>query len=156
MVPLSERAIATSSGTATRFEASAQYHHLFSPASGRSANTYAAVSVAAQRATLADALSTALFVAPYSAANASSRKYPTSRRGSGPRTRQANTSSADIELDAGRALLRSGSLLEIDDQIGDLLIALQPWEHHLVTGNKLFRLLHVLGDRGFGPVSLSS
>jgi thiamine biosynthesis lipoprotein len=67
MIPVSERAIATSSGAATPFEASGQYHHLFSPASGRSVNTYARVSVAAERATLADALSTALFVAPSSA-----------------------------------------------------------------------------------------
>jgi thiamine biosynthesis lipoprotein len=67
MVPLSERAMATSAGGATRFEASGRYHHLFSPASGLSANTYAKVIVAAERATLADALSTALFVAPSSA-----------------------------------------------------------------------------------------
>jgi thiamine biosynthesis lipoprotein len=70
IVPLSDRALATSSGAATRFEATGRYHHLFSPASGRSVNTYAAVSVAAQRATLADALSTALFVAPHSTAAA--------------------------------------------------------------------------------------
>ena len=76
MVPLSERAIATSSGAATRFEANGRHHHLFSPASGRSANTYAAVSVAAERATLADAFSTALFVAPLSAAEAMLSKLP--------------------------------------------------------------------------------
>jgi FAD:protein FMN transferase len=76
MVPLSDRAIATSSGAATRFEASGQYHHLFSPATGRSVNTYAAVSVAAKRATLADALSTALFVAPHSAAEAMLSELP--------------------------------------------------------------------------------
>jgi thiamine biosynthesis lipoprotein len=76
MVPLSERAIATSSGAATRFEASGKYHHLFSPTSGRSAVTYAVVTVAAPRATLADALSTALFVAPYSAAEAMLSELP--------------------------------------------------------------------------------
>ena len=76
MIPLSERAIATSSGTATRFETTGRYHHLFSPASGRSVHTYAAVSVAAPRATLADALSTALFVAPRSAAEAMLSKLP--------------------------------------------------------------------------------
>jgi thiamine biosynthesis lipoprotein len=68
MIPLSQRAIATSSGVATRFEATGRCHHLFSPASGRSARTYAAVTVAAPRATVADALSTALYVAPLSAA----------------------------------------------------------------------------------------
>lgn len=67
MVPLTEWAIATSSGATTRFEPTGRYHHLFSPASGRSAATYATVTVAAPRATLADALSTALFVAPSSA-----------------------------------------------------------------------------------------
>lgn len=67
IVPLSGRAFATSSGAATRFEASGRYHHLFSPVSGRSASTYTSVTVAAQQATLADALSTALFVAPSSA-----------------------------------------------------------------------------------------
>lgn len=67
MVPLTEWAIATSSGATTRFEPSGRCHHLFSPASGRSVNTYASVAVAAERATLADALSTALFVAPSSA-----------------------------------------------------------------------------------------
>jgi FAD:protein FMN transferase len=76
MVPLSDRALATSSGAATRFEATGRYHHLFSPASGRSVNTYAAVSVAARRATLADALSTALFVAPHSAAEVMLSKLP--------------------------------------------------------------------------------
>ena len=76
IVPLSDRALATSSGAATRFEATGRYHHLFSPASGRSVDTYAAVSVAAQRATLADALSTALFVAPHSAAAAMLSKLP--------------------------------------------------------------------------------
>ncbi len=76
IVPVSQRAIATSSGAATRFEASGRYHHLFSPASGRSANTYATVTVAAERATLADALSTALFVAPSSMAEAMLAEMP--------------------------------------------------------------------------------
>jgi FAD:protein FMN transferase len=67
IVPLTGWAIATSSGATTRFEPSGRCHHLFSPASGRSVNTYASVTVAAGRATLADALSTALFVAPSSA-----------------------------------------------------------------------------------------
>ena len=75
-VPLSEQAIATSSGAATRFEPSGHFHHLFSPGSGSSANAYASVTVAAERATLADALSTALFVAPCSAADAILSKAP--------------------------------------------------------------------------------
>ena len=61
---LSERAIATSAGRATKFEASGHHHHLFSPRDGRSAGEFYSVSVAASHATLADALSTALYVMP--------------------------------------------------------------------------------------------
>jgi thiamine biosynthesis lipoprotein len=62
--PLSDRAIATSAGFATRFEPSGRFHHLFDPATGACARHVAAVSVAAPNATAADALSTALFVTP--------------------------------------------------------------------------------------------
>jgi thiamine biosynthesis lipoprotein len=61
---LSERAIATSAGRATVFEASGHHHHLFSPRNGRSAGEFYSVSVAAFHAALADALSTALYVMP--------------------------------------------------------------------------------------------
>jgi thiamine biosynthesis lipoprotein len=57
-------AIATSSGRATRFDAAGRHHHLFDPATGRSADRWASVSVVAPRATTADALSTALAVSP--------------------------------------------------------------------------------------------
>ncbi|MFO1128744.1 MAG: FAD:protein FMN transferase [Rhodospirillales bacterium] len=63
-VALADGAIATSAGYATRFEPSGRSHHLFSPASGRSAGSFASVTVVAPRATLADALSTALYVLP--------------------------------------------------------------------------------------------
>jgi thiamine biosynthesis lipoprotein len=69
-LPLVDRAIAVSAGVATRFDGSGRHHHLFSPATGRSPGTYAGVAVAAARATTADALSTALFVAPPAAAAA--------------------------------------------------------------------------------------
>jgi thiamine biosynthesis lipoprotein len=62
VLPLSDRAISTSSGAATRFEPTGRHHHLFSPTTGGSANRYAAVTVLASRATAADALSTALYV----------------------------------------------------------------------------------------------
>lgn len=42
-------------------------------------------------------------------------------------------------------------MLKVGDEIGDILISLQTREDHLVTGNKLFRLLDILGDRRFGP-----
>jgi thiamine biosynthesis lipoprotein len=57
-------AIAISSGAATRFDAAARHHHLFDPMTGKSAHRHASVTVLAPRATTADALSTALAVAP--------------------------------------------------------------------------------------------
>jgi FAD:protein FMN transferase len=57
-------AIATSSGRATRFDAAGRHHHLFDPTTGRSADHHASVTVLAPRAITADALSTALAVAP--------------------------------------------------------------------------------------------
>lgn len=55
-------ALATSAGAGTRFGTDPRVHHLFDPRTGRSANRYASVSVAASRATIADGLSTALSV----------------------------------------------------------------------------------------------
>ena len=46
----------------TPFDASGEHHHLFDPASGRSASRHAAVSVLAPTAVLADGLSTACTV----------------------------------------------------------------------------------------------
>jgi thiamine biosynthesis lipoprotein len=61
---LGEGAVATSAGYATVFEPTGRSHHLFSPLTGRSAGSFASVTVTAARATLADALSTALYVLP--------------------------------------------------------------------------------------------
>lgn len=61
---LENQAIATSSGGATRFEASGRHHHLLDPKSGVSPSAYGSVSVVAPKATTADALSTALFLLP--------------------------------------------------------------------------------------------
>jgi thiamine biosynthesis lipoprotein len=66
-LPLTGRAVATSAGSATRFEPTGRFHHLFDPATGECAHHVAAVSVAAPSATAADALSTALFVTPVAA-----------------------------------------------------------------------------------------
>jgi len=55
-------ALATSAGAGTRFGPDPRVNHLFDPHTGRSANRYAQVSVAASRATIADGLSTALSV----------------------------------------------------------------------------------------------
>jgi thiamine biosynthesis lipoprotein len=59
-----DQAVATSSAAGTMFVASGRHHHLFDPRSGRSASRCIQVTVIAKRAALADALSTALFVAP--------------------------------------------------------------------------------------------
>jgi thiamine biosynthesis lipoprotein len=63
-IELTDLALATSAGHGTRFDRDGRHHHLFDPASGASAGNIAAVSVLAADATTADALSTALFVAP--------------------------------------------------------------------------------------------
>jgi len=58
-VELIDRAVATSAASGTPFEPTGRHHHLFDPATGRSSNRYAAVTVVADRAATADALSTA-------------------------------------------------------------------------------------------------
>lgn len=60
---ITNRAVATSSGAHSVFAADGHHHHLFDPQTGRSATGCSQVTVAAPRATVADALSTALFVA---------------------------------------------------------------------------------------------
>ncbi|HEY5598914.1 MAG TPA: FAD:protein FMN transferase, partial [Kiloniellales bacterium] len=64
VVPLADQAVATSAGAGTPFTQDARIHHLLDPRSGRSANTYRSVTVIAARATVADALSSAIYVAP--------------------------------------------------------------------------------------------
>ncbi len=61
---LHDKAVATSAGAATAFDGSGRYHHLFAPKTGRSACAYKAVTVVADRAVTADALSTAVFTIP--------------------------------------------------------------------------------------------
>jgi thiamine biosynthesis lipoprotein len=71
-LPLSDRdrfaALSTSAGAGTPFDREARHHHIFDPRTGRSAQRHLAVSVAARRAVVADALSTALSVLPQEAA----------------------------------------------------------------------------------------
>ncbi len=61
---LQETALCTSGGYGTIFEPSGRHHHLFDPRSGRSASHFIAVSVLAPSATIADAMSTAVYVTP--------------------------------------------------------------------------------------------
>ena len=72
-------ALATSGGYGTRFGPDPRVHHLLDPATGRSVNHLASVSVAAPRATLADGLSTALAILPPARAGALLAAYPSAR-----------------------------------------------------------------------------
>lgn len=67
-LPLSDEAIATSGGYGTRFDAEGKWHHIFDPATTRSAHRHRSVSVIAPSATEADALATAFAVMPEPAA----------------------------------------------------------------------------------------
>jgi thiamine biosynthesis lipoprotein len=85
-VELTDRALATSAGAASPFEPTGQHHHLFDPKRGRSAALVEQVSVAAPRATTADALSTALAISTPSRSEAIAARFPdiTVIRGSAP------------------------------------------------------------------------
>ena len=61
-VPLRDCAIATSGGYGTPFDIDGKYHHLFIPRKGISGNFYKSLSVIAPSATVADGLSTGLYV----------------------------------------------------------------------------------------------
>ena len=75
-VMLTDRAVATSAGIASPFEPSGRHHHLFDPATGRPAQAARQVSVIAPRATMADALSTALAVSSPARAAAYAARFP--------------------------------------------------------------------------------
>ncbi len=75
-VTLSDRAVATSAGIASSFDASGRHHHLFDPATGRPAPGTGQVSVIAPRATMADALSTALAVSSPARALTYAARFP--------------------------------------------------------------------------------
>ncbi|MCX7380071.1 MAG: FAD:protein FMN transferase [Alphaproteobacteria bacterium] len=63
-VDLGTRALSTSGGYGTPFSHDGRHHHLFDPASGRSASGWASVTVIAATATEADGWSTALAAMP--------------------------------------------------------------------------------------------
>ena len=76
VVELVDRALATSGGYGTRFSADGRHHHLFAPDTGESANHHLSVSVVADDAMTADALSTGLFVAPPATAEKAAAAMP--------------------------------------------------------------------------------
>ncbi len=61
ILEITDGAVATSSGQGDVFDGRGTYHHLFDPHSGKSADRYLSVTVTAQEAALADALSTAFY-----------------------------------------------------------------------------------------------
>ena len=63
MVELQDMALAVSGGYGTTFETSGQFHHIFDPRTGASANGVVDVAVIGPRATAADGLATAICVA---------------------------------------------------------------------------------------------
>jgi thiamine biosynthesis lipoprotein len=63
-IALEDRAVSTSGGYGTQFDAAGRFNHIFDPASGQSSWRYAAVSVVAVEAATADALSTAFSLLP--------------------------------------------------------------------------------------------
>lgn len=75
----SASALATSAGYGTPLGADPRTHHLLDPRTGESANHYLSVSVIAPRATLADGLSTALYVSAPQKARLVLRDYPSAR-----------------------------------------------------------------------------
>jgi FAD:protein FMN transferase len=63
-IPVRERAVATSGGYGTEFDAAGRFNHLFDPRTGATSSLYLSVSVIAPTATMADALSTAFSLMP--------------------------------------------------------------------------------------------
>jgi thiamine biosynthesis lipoprotein len=70
VLDLANKAVATSSGRGTPFDRGGLHHHLFDPASGKSSARFLATTVVADRASAADALSTALSILPFESAEA--------------------------------------------------------------------------------------
>ena len=73
-IDLADMSVATSGGYGTEFDTAGRFHHLFNPGMGTSALQHIGVSVITPRATVADALSTAIYVSPTDRADAIARK----------------------------------------------------------------------------------
>ena len=79
MVDLDDMALAVSGGYGTTFEASGRFHHIFDPRTGASANSLLDVVVIGPRATAADGLATAIYVAGEALAPTLVAAYPQMR-----------------------------------------------------------------------------
>ena len=75
-IDLADNALAVSSGAGTRFDPGGKFHHIFDPATGASADRLGEVAVVAPRATIADALATALCVVGEARAESLLSAYP--------------------------------------------------------------------------------
>lgn len=75
-IDLVEKAVATSGSYGMTFDSAGRHHHLFDPRTGRCPQHYLSVSVVADNATLADALSTALSIMPPDEAQRTVSRYP--------------------------------------------------------------------------------
>ena len=79
MVDLEDMALAVSGGYGTTFEPSGRFNHIFDPRTGASANSLVDVAVIGPRATAADGLATAIYVAGEALAPALLAAYPQMR-----------------------------------------------------------------------------
>ena len=76
VLDLKQGAVATSAGRGDSFDIKGEFHHLFDPKTGKSAQRYSSVTVTAPEATLADALSTAFYAMPVAAIRKCLLHYP--------------------------------------------------------------------------------
>lgn len=76
ILELNRGAVATSAGRGDSFDKNGEFHHLFDPRTGKSAQRYSSVTVTAPEATLADALSTAFYAMPVAAIKECLLHYP--------------------------------------------------------------------------------
>jgi thiamine biosynthesis lipoprotein len=73
-IALDNRAVSTSGGYGLRFDPAGRFNHIFVPSTGECSHGSLSVSVVAETATLADALSTAFCVMPLADAQATARR----------------------------------------------------------------------------------
>ena len=78
-IELDDMALAVSGGHGTTFEESGRFHHIFDPRTGASANRVVEVAVVAPRATVADALATAICASGEALAPRLLAAYPETR-----------------------------------------------------------------------------
>jgi thiamine biosynthesis lipoprotein len=78
-IELEDMALAVSGGYGTPFEPSGRFHHIFDPRTGLSANALVDVAVTGPSATVANGLSTAIFVAGENQATRLLSAYPETR-----------------------------------------------------------------------------